>query len=368
MAKKNRKKKQPWQSNFIKIIAHVVVFVVVVVLLNAAFGSVRKRLVMHTYNWDPETYVYGINPMKQSIGSQQARYLLLGNSTLRQGIVLDSFVRQTQVPSIKVYFGGSGAAWWYLTVKNVISKLPQKPEKLFVFFHDYELTDTQQGIKGKYQPVADMTSLPYEPLDDRLSFMDTMTADSHFLNMNLVMYQKKEKFKTQFNTWVKGMAPTKNKAIKLNEAIAASFADSLMDTEIYDMYLTRDLKVKASKSFRKAYKHSYLPEILRICKKARIEPVFVRIKKKNNFVPDAERADFLPYITDLKEFMEDEAYTLLDFSAAPELTDELFADGSHLNPDGQIVFTKLLSEKVKQVFNPKPDARAKQQKFKSVGI
>lgn len=330
------------------IILYFSIILIIIGIISWKMEPINKKLVQHRYAWDPNTYLYGIEPMKRAIEREKPAFILLGNSTLRQGIIGKKFNEITKVPTQRIYFGGSGSAWWYVTIKNVISKAKHKPKKLAIFFWDNLLTNTQHGVKGKYQQVFDMTSLPNEPLTDRLTFLNGMSEEAFFMAKRWSLYQKKEELNTKFVSLVKEKV---GKWFNINPnfvdtAIANVFQDSLMNKELYGKKLASELLNNQQLTFESQLKVSYLPEIVRITKEAGIELMFVRVKMKRNTNFNVETKQFQQYILDLKEYSAKNDIEYLSFSYDDRIKEEHFSDNYHLNGSGQQIFTVIFAEKI----------------------
>lgn len=343
--KKTSKKKETHLKEFLLYFSLIAI---VLFIVSQKTGPINDKLVQHRYVWDPNTYLYGISPMQKAIEREKPKFILLGNSTLRQGIIGKEFNELTKVPTQRVFFGGSSAPWWYLTIKNVITKAKHKPQKLAIFFWGNSLTDTKNGAKGKYQAVLDMTSLPDEPLIDRLTFLDQMSDEAFFMSKKWSIYQKRNEMKASFDSYVK-MKVGNWFGIEENyvdTAIIKTFADNNMNKELFDKKMIEELNYNNSKLFKNQVENSYLPEIIRLVKESGIELMFVRVKKRSSTSFEEETEEMQKYILDLKKYAEKNAVHYLSFAYDNRLEEDCFSDASHLNAKGQDIFTKIFAEKV----------------------
>lgn len=344
--KKSEAKKKPNKSNSFGFYINFLIVFLIIIVSSLKMGPLSNKLVQHRYLWDTKTYIYGIETMQKYINMQKPELILLGNSTLRQGIIGDKFNKKTKIPTLRVFFGGSGAAWFYLTVKNVITKAKHKPKKLAIFFWDNALTDTQWGVKGQYQPVVDMTSLPEEPLLDRLSFLNEMSEEAYFLSSNWTIYQKKNIYRTEFDNYIKRKVASwfGKSEEELNLSIKNTFSDSLFNKKLYNEYFEKDLENKATYQFKEKLSESYLPTIINLIDQAGIELIFVRVKKRLNIKGDSQKLK--NYMVELKKYLKEKNIPLLDYSQDERLKYEHFADDHHLNGTGQQIFTDIFAKDI----------------------
>ncbi|MGB1242188.1 MAG: hypothetical protein ACPG49_06685 [Chitinophagales bacterium] len=358
MAKSRKRrvnKKKVWENRLTHAAIHIGIFLGVLFLVNLASGPSNKKVNNHSYSWDPKTYPLAIQPMKKGINQQKPDLILMGNSQLRQGIIADDFIQLTNVATTRVFFGGSGAAWWYLVMKNVIDKAKHKPKKLALFFRDNLLTGTQNGIKGQYKPVVDMVSLPEEPLLERLTFSEDMSSEAYLMNTYWTTHQKRKNFKLGFERTVKediGASLLGLEEQEIDTIIQNVFADENMDQAIFEARFQLDMKNKASFNFNEDLPNSYLPEIIRLAKKNNIELIFVRVKlKKYTEEGEGESPEMSQYMKELKQYLKTQETPLLDFSKNKKLTAKHFSDHIHLNKEGQKIFTKAFAAKIAPLIN-----------------
>ena len=74
-------------------------------------------------------------------------------------------IRQLRKSCYFIYKGGSESTFWFLALKNYVAASQAKPEKVFIFFRDYRLTDPRYEIDGeeRYRKNIEQASTPDEP-------------------------------------------------------------------------------------------------------------------------------------------------------------------------------------------------------------
>ncbi len=370
--KRSLNKKTVWKNRLAHAAAHIGIFLGVLLLVNLASGSSNKKVNNHSYSWNPKTYPLAIKPMQKGINKQKPDLILMGNSQLRQGIIADDFIQLTNVATTRVFFGGSGAAWWYLVMKNVIDKAKHKPKKLALFFRDNLLTGTQNGVKGQYKPVVDMVALPKEPLLEKLTFSEDMSTEAYLMNTYWTTHQKRKNFKLGFERTVKediGASLLGLEKQEIDTIIQNVFADEKMDSVLFAARFELDMKNRTSFDFTKDLPNSYLPEIIRLAKKNNIELVFVRVKlRRYTEEGEGESSEMSQYMKELKQYLKTQEIPLLDFSKNKKLTAKHFSDHIHLNKEGQKIFTKAFASKIAPLISPLRQAEKITKKYTDIGI
>ncbi len=97
----------------------------------------------------------------------QPRYVLIGDSMLGARIDPRHLTRVIQQQAWWVMQPGTGSAYWYLALKNVVLGAGLKPKVVFVFFRDFNLTDVLFRLDEQFRWSVDTLAGPIEPELDR---------------------------------------------------------------------------------------------------------------------------------------------------------------------------------------------------------
>ncbi|MEZ4887248.1 MAG: hypothetical protein R3E32_21125 [Chitinophagales bacterium] len=373
---KEAEQKFALKNDIVQTIIYLSIVVGVMFLVNLFSGPLNPNIVEHHYTWDPKTYGLAVEPLKKNITKQKPDLILLGNSQLRHSIDSKKFIELTNVPTIRIFFGGSGPAWWYLVMKNVIDKAKHKPKKIAIFFSDNMLTDTERGVKGRHQLVADMMTVAEEPLLDWLSFLEGMTKEEYFMNSHWSTFQKRNKFKTGFEIQTKeilGKTLLGMEKEEIDIAIDNVFDYDKMDKSLFnnrfqiEIDTESDLEKKAL-NFDEKLPNSYLPEIVRYANQNEIQLIFVRAPKRSDLEGIPESIEMIQYISDLQKYCEEQNILLLDFSKNTQLSLSHFNDNVHLNKEGQKIFTQIFADEIEPYVQDIKKPEKITRKYSDIGI
>lgn len=286
---------------------------------------------------------------------QEPEIILMGDSTLVLGVDADLLAQQTDRSVYSIGIPGSASALWYLLLKNSIAESSYKPKYLLVVFRDTILTAPGYRVHGSYFDLVDEYARRNEPLLIQNSFVNLMNPLEIAAEKYFPLYVSRTNIRNNIDSQIRYFSP----------ALFGCDGDCT-DYAMGDVFSGADLEPKAlvdavaaaesylytsdQMDFSTQLNRSYLPEMIRIAKENNIQIVFVRIKVQTVGTQIANSPAMFNYLASLTDYLANENIPLLDFGSDPRLTHNLFRDSIHLNEQGQIVFTKMIADELKEIF------------------
>jgi hypothetical protein len=279
--------------------------------------------------------------------------LFLGNSILEKGIDNVQVSNIIKMRSYLIGVGASASAWWYLVIKNVICQISVKPKVLIMIFRDTELTRASFRVKNEHKDRIDLASTGSEPVLDRKAYLNDISNVEYFILKYWPMYQKKNDFHEKFNEGIKNNVASI--FYNLPTGIADTLINQVFETSNLDKDLMTQYQLKYEQpgdeedfDFNNKVEMSFLPDYIELTKKNNIKLILVRAKTRRDVIPNSEPSELVTYIKDLTQYLAANNVPFIDFSHHPEITNEHFADGDHLNDSiGKRKFSELTGEALK---------------------
>ena len=132
---------------------------------------------------------------------------------------------------------------------------------------------------------------------------------------------------------------------QLDMSIKRIFDKSNLDQELFTQRQNKEIDESTANRYNFSYElpRSFLPEMIRLSSVLKIPLVFVRMKRRRDCLRHGEDPALAGYIRQLRLYLRSFDIPLMDFSQAPLIHANDFADGDHLNRrTGRPLFTKLL--------------------------
>lgn len=287
---------------------------------------------------------------KMEIIREEPEIILLGDSALQVGVDADALSQLLDKKIYKIGYGGSASAVWYLIAKSNLVTSPHKPKYLVIFFRDTMLTTPDFRVSGEYFTFIDELADQNDELLIRLAYHNQMSwlereltktfplfgerTELHSSIVNAAKYTLAENLYRYNPDHIDKSLETVFHTKNLNQEAmnaALSFAEDFL-------YLHKNL------NFDKNVYHSFLPEIIRLCKQAGIQLILVKVKMYYYNSQDQSPPALIKYHKDLGNYLAEKNIPLIDFSYDPRVPQEWFVDIIHMSPEGKTGFTQLLAE------------------------
>lgn len=281
--------------------------------------------------------------------SASADLVLLGNSLLDEGVDENLLAELTGRRTLKLTHGGAASAWWYLVFKNIIATAPQKPRTVVLFFRDINLTNATRHTTGPWRAILEDMANPREPDLDRLVYLGQRSPLIRSLVRHSSLYQQRERAHAWLDRGIKRRLIAPLLRLPPNgpaRAIERVFADERMDGDLLTLRQIAAANERSARAFRFAprCRESFLPLIIDLAAREKIELICVRMKRRRDLDPGAESTRLKTYVADLRAFLESRGVPLIDFTPRTEIGPEYYGVGDHFNREtGRPHFTHLLA-------------------------
>jgi len=339
--------------NIIRICLTVFIFFILVL----AFGSPREmKLVERSSSIDDECLVGDkhIPDLSETLTSIKPELILLGNSMLGEAVGQEQISEALGVNSVKVWLGGSGSAWWYLVIKNIVSKLSHRPRYIGIFFRDNYLTLPQHKTSGKHKKGIDGFAGEGEEVLDQLAYFSSMNSVELAVQKYLPLFNHRTQLRETFEQNLKNLV-AKNTGVgdveKVNELISVTLDNAKMNSQMLHRRqiadeLTQD-EYRKDMSFHP--ERSFLEHIVTMCKEQDIGLFFVRVKRLRDLKVNKQSPELLKYISQLNAYLNEQNIPFIDFTDNRQILKKHFGKSDHLNKKGgRNLFTQLLAEQIKK--------------------
>ena len=285
---------------------------------------------------------------------QEPEIVLIGDSTLGNGVDADMLAQQTGKSIYSISIPGSASSLWYLILKNNIAISPYKPKYYVVIFRDTILTAPGYRVHGSYLELADEYAERHETKFIQLSFINLMNPLEITAERYLPLYFSRANIRSSIDFHLRYFAP---KLINCGKDCTDAAMSNMFQAADLEPHALVDAVASAESylytpdqlNFDAQVGRSYLPEMIRIAKENNIQLVFVRIKIESADSKATSSPAFKEYISSLANYLANEKIPLLDFSADPRLTHDLFKDSIHLSEQGRVIFTQLFADELKKI-------------------
>ena len=278
------------------------------------------------------------------IDKQKPQVFLLGNSVINSGIDVSQFELLTGQKTLKFSFPGTASAYWYLMIKNNIATASNPPKFLLLFFLDNLLTSPDLGVTGTYQVMIDEIAGESETVLLQKAYLNKLDPVEGYMDSHYPLFGERLTLKDKIDNRIKYTLPQLllNCAKPcLDQALDTFFTEKDMLQQMDFILGTWNIK---DWDFNTLVEKSFLPDIIQIIREKGINLILVREKNARVISLQDESPDMRKYYQEMADYLKKESVPFLDFSHSPELTMELFRDEMHLNPQGRMIFTRLVAE------------------------
>ena len=282
------------------------------------------------------------------IAKQKPQVLFLGNSVINSGIDDSQFALLTDLKTLKFGFPGTVSAYWYLMIKSNIATASKPPKYLLLFFLDNLLTTPDLGVNGAYQTMIDELAGENETVLLKKAYLNKCDPVEGYLDSHYSLFGERQTLKDKIDNRLKYTLP------QLLQNCAKPCLDQALD-ETFDAKNMLPLILMQSEvnpeewsgknwDFNALVEKSFIPDMIQITREKGINLILVREKNIKLMTLEDESKDMRKYFQDMSNYLEKEGVPFLDFAHNPDLTLDMFRDEMHLNPQGRMIFTRLVSE------------------------
>lgn len=282
----------------------------------------------------------------------RARWVFIGDSMLGTRIdprVLSELSNRDGVGMVMQ--AGSGSAWWYLALKNVVAASAVKPRYVFVFFRDENLTDPMFRATGTYRWSLDLVARAHEPELNEV-FAANLAGPwfkvHEFVDQGLDVQRLSLWGERRLRELPLGWFARPDQHAEFEAHVNAAFyLDRLRPIPEADMQRADD----ALLDFGRDVERSVLPDMLRTSARHHLPLVFVRVQRRPTpDGPPPQSEAMTKYIADLKSWLEARGAQFYDDTGAKELTLDLYEDGDHIDGSKREFYTTWFRRRLAPLF------------------
>lgn len=284
----------------------------------------------------------------QGIQQSQPSVVLLGDSTLYEGI--DPLLLTTELgePVYEMATPGSGTAAWYLQMKNIVLESSHRPEYVVIFFRNTILTVPQYRTTGRYFALLDDYATKNETLVSELAFVNQMSLLERFAEAYIPLYTARVDIRDDLDNAIRYLPPRLFSCDRncTNEAVSSIFGREVdpVALNLVQEDAAKTLYAQEELNFEAQIDTSLLPYMIELAQKNNVKLVFVRTRI---FGPEPEMSAYRNAL-DTYLLQHDDVY-LLDYWNDPRVLESYYVDSLHMNAIGKQEFTKMLADELKAI-------------------
>lgn len=288
------------------------------------------------------------------LNEQQPEVLLFGDSMPGPAVDDIAVANQLDKKVLLVSLPGTASTIWYLIIKNNITVAEHKPKYLVVFFRDSMMTVPGYRVVGRYFELIDEFASPDDKLLIQRAYINQMSLSEKVMEGYVPLYGSRWTIRQTIDQYIRytlGKIVLDCDATCMDHAMESVFQASNLDlTFLSDAIDASDEYMYTNErlNFKEQVDQSFLPEIIRLCKKNDIQLILVRMPTQTFAEPGSEPTGLNTYIQDLSAYLKENGVHFFDFDQK-EFPSEYFSDTLHLNSKGQAMFTPQLIESLKTV-------------------
>jgi hypothetical protein len=279
-------------------------------------------------------------------------YVVIGDSMAGSRIDPKRLGELTGRPIAPMLHAGSGSAWWYLVLKNLVIPSHVHPRAVLIFFRDANLTSVMFRLDEDYRWVIDYVA---QEREDELNGVIASAIEGPW-------YRVARTVATVYGAdaarkWIepalteqvgRTVVPSHRRRVEFMTNMNARFGlDHLRPMDAADLQAAEDRDA----DFPRFVNRSVLPLMLRDARAAGLTLCFVRVQRRPvGGRPPYQSPALRRYVRDLKNYIEANGAIFHDDTGDPALTLDMYEDGDHLNRLAKRLYTEILYERLPAVF------------------
>jgi len=287
-------------------------------------------------------------PLEQ-LAELDPAYVVIGDSMAGTRIHttrLSELAGKTAAPLLQA---GSGSAYWYLAVKNWVIASGVRPQVVFIFFRDTNLTDVMFRLDEGFRWNIDRVAASEEPALDAV-----IAARTGAVRFKVRSGVDRAYGADRARLWLlEGLPDRLGRALEPSRRRRRDFVRD-MNARFDFMHLrpfeAADYSQSADRdaNFDAYVDRSVLPLMLDEAAGAGITLCFVRVQRRPvDGKPPYQSPALQEYIADLRAYVEQRGAIFHDDTGDPNLPLEMYEDGDHVNQEWRVHYTENLYERLR---------------------
>ncbi len=279
-------------------------------------------------------------------------FILIGDSILESQInppILEEYLKPKK-PFLLVQYG-SGSAFWYLVLKNIVIPSGVRPQRIFIFFRDNYFTLPKIGATGSLKGKVDQFSTADEPVIDSVLYPKTIkeqifTRITDLFSMRYLRGEVLQGFDSVY-PFLAGIPPERTFEVK--EKINELFHHENFRRQLFieNVHLQKDEDL----DFKMLVSKGFLPSIVELAKANNLNLFFVRMPRHPHKEKPANSERMKKYQKSYIEYLSAEGFGFYDFTEDPELREEMYQADDHIAREYSPEFTRLFVKRLRPFFD-----------------
>jgi hypothetical protein len=331
---------------------YMVILLVMVVTLSVYIP--RRYDVEYPREIRPQFDSYVRKVYLEDIEIQQPDAVVLGDSMLNPAIDSAALGQRLSMTFYPIGLPGSASTLWYLILKNNIAEATPPPKYMFIVFRDTMMTLPGYRVTGRYFEQIDEFASPKDESLIQRAYLDQMNPLEKVAERYLPLYGSRWNVREGIDSRIRYTLPQAALGCEkpcMDNAMEATFGALNIDlTFLSDAIAAADdyLYSRQALDFDDQIEDSFLPEIIRLCKEKNIQLVLVRMRILRFERPGSEPPALRAYGEKLRQYLEANGVTYLDYSGESLLGNAYFDDPVHMNKAGQAFFTQMFGDDLEE--------------------
>jgi len=267
------------------------------------------------------------------------KIMFFGNSLLDNRIDPEYISQITGHKSISLAIDGTGPGVWYLQLRNIVGATTNKPDTVFIFFHD-DLITRQISFTGSKDPgLIERLTDPDRPPDRSATTTHQNIAQRASKKLAVIYPVSSYAFQQHFINFagarVIGMKPGD---IQVEIDQLSALANKREQAAIIQ-------QPKFHGTFESTLPNSYLPALIQTAINIDVDLVLIRVAARpNQDGSPNEPNDLANYSSDLGHYLAGQGVTYVDLTGHPGIDAAMYYDGYHLKHRFRSYYTEFFAE------------------------
>jgi len=265
--------------------------------------------------------------------------IFLGNSLLDSRIDSEYISQITGHKSISLAIDGTGPGVWYMQLRNIIGAMTNKPDTVFIFFHD-DLITRQISFTGSKDPgLIERLTDPDRPPDRSVTTTHRNIAQRATEKLAVIYPISSYAFRQHFINFAGA------RLVGMEPGDIQTEADQLSASSHKREQAAIIQQPSFHGTFETTLPNSYLPALIQTASNIDVELVLVRVAARpNDDGSPNEPNDLARYSSDLGYYLAGQGIKYLDLTGHLGIDAAMYYDGYHLKHRFRSYHTELFAE------------------------